>query len=126
MKRAERGASVPEFVLILVLIVPLAWGLIHLAFVFHVRNTLTAAASDGARVAATYGATDRDGIDRARAAVTAALDDHHADDIQVTRMREGQVGVVRVQIESHVSFFGSRSPGTRIVGEASAVIQEVP
>jgi hypothetical protein len=51
--RGERGSAVVDFVLVLVVLVPLFLGIVQVALVLHVRNTLTAAASEGAR----YGAT---------------------------------------------------------------------
>ena len=42
-----------DFVLVLVVVVPLFLGIVQLALVLHVRNTLTSAASEGARYAAT-------------------------------------------------------------------------
>ena len=49
----QRGAAVVDFVLVMVILVPLFLGIFQLALVLHVRNTLTAAASEGARAAAT-------------------------------------------------------------------------
>ena len=51
--RDERAAAVVDFVLALVVLVPLFLGILQVALVLHVRNTLTAAASEGARYAAT-------------------------------------------------------------------------
>ena len=61
----ERGAAVVDFVLVLVVLVPLLLGVLQVGLVLHVRNTLMAAASEGARYAATV---DRpaDGRRRAR------------------------------------------------------------
>ena len=53
----ERGSAVVDYVLVMVLLVPLVLGIIQLGLVLHVRNTLTAAASDGARAGAPLGAT---------------------------------------------------------------------
>jgi len=49
----ERGAAVVDFVLVLVVLVPLVLGILQVALVMQVRNTLAAVASEGARVAAT-------------------------------------------------------------------------
>ena len=48
----ERGSAVVDFVLVMVVLVPLVLGIAQVGLVLHVRNTLTAAASDGARSAA--------------------------------------------------------------------------
>ena len=49
-RRDERGAAVVDFVLVLVVLVPLVLGILQVALVLHVRNTLAAAAAEGARV----------------------------------------------------------------------------
>ena len=40
----------------MLILIPLVMGIVQLGLVLHVRNTLTAAASDGARAGAPYGA----------------------------------------------------------------------
>ena len=42
--RDQRGSAVVDFVLVLVVLLPLFLGILQLALVLHVRNTLTAAA----------------------------------------------------------------------------------
>ncbi|MGB0189764.1 MAG: TadE/TadG family type IV pilus assembly protein, partial [Nocardioides sp.] len=54
-RRTSRGAAVVDFVLVVVVLVPLVLGVLQVSLVLLVRNTLTAAASDGARYAATVG-----------------------------------------------------------------------
>ncbi len=70
--RRERGSAVVDFVLVMVLLVPLVLGIVQLGLVLHVRNTLTAAASDGARAGAPLGATPEDAEVRARRMITDA------------------------------------------------------
>ena len=41
----ERGAAVVDFVLVLLVLLPLVLGILQLALVLHVRNTLASAAS---------------------------------------------------------------------------------
>ena len=57
----EGGAAVVDFVLVLVVLVPLVLGIVQLALVLHVRNTLASAAAEGARAAAAKGASRRRG-----------------------------------------------------------------
>ena len=54
-QRREGGSAVVDFVLVVVVLVPLVLGVLQVSLVLLVRNTLTAAASDGARYAATVG-----------------------------------------------------------------------
>ena len=60
-RRRQRGAAVVDFVLVLVVLVPVFLGILQVALVLFVRNTLAAAASEGARYAATL---DRDPVER--------------------------------------------------------------
>ncbi len=69
----ERGAAVVDFVLIMVLLVPLVLGVAQVALVLHVRNTAAAAASEGARASAPLGATPADGAARTRSMIRDAL-----------------------------------------------------
>jgi Flp pilus assembly protein TadG len=57
----ERGAAVVDFVLVLVVLVPVFLGILQVALVLFVRNTLTAAASEGARYAATLDRSPEEG-----------------------------------------------------------------
>ena len=47
--RSGRGAAVVDVVLVLAVLVPVVLGIMQVALVLHVRNTLVAAASEGPR-----------------------------------------------------------------------------
>jgi len=70
-----------DFVLVTVLLVPLFLGILQLALVLHVRNTLTSAASEGARYAATSDRGPADGVARAREQIAGVLGPSYDDDI---------------------------------------------
>lgn len=72
-RRRERGAAVVDFVLVLVLLVPMFLGVLQVALVLFVRNTVAAAASDGARYAATLDREPTDGAARTRAQISGVL-----------------------------------------------------
>ena len=72
-RRAEGGAAVVDFVLVLVVLVPLFLGILQVGLVLHVRNTLTSAASEGARYAARVDRGLDDGRARAREQAESAL-----------------------------------------------------
>ena len=69
----ERGAAVVDVVLILVVLVPLALGILQLGLVLHVRNTLTSAAAEGARTAAELDRGMADGEARTRREIAGAV-----------------------------------------------------
>jgi len=60
-------------VLVLVVLVPVFLGILQLALVLLVRNTLAAAASEGARYAATLDRSPADGAARTRSQIDGAL-----------------------------------------------------
>ena len=61
--------------LVLLVLLPLVLGILQLGLVLHVRNTVTAAASEGARRAAAWEATPQDGLETARDQWSAAVSD---------------------------------------------------
>ena len=74
----QRGAAVVDFVLVLVVLVPLFLGVLQVALVLFVRNALTAAASEGARYAATLDRDPADGAARTRSQIQGALAGRYA------------------------------------------------
>ena len=50
--RSSRGSAVVDFVLVLVVLIPLFLGILQVGLVMLVRNTLANAAAEGARHAA--------------------------------------------------------------------------
>ena len=69
-RATERGAAVVDFVLVLVVLVPVFLGILQVALVLFVRNTLAAAASEGARYAATLDRDPADGAARTRSQIS--------------------------------------------------------
>ncbi|MGZ4429577.1 MAG: TadE/TadG family type IV pilus assembly protein, partial [Nocardioidaceae bacterium] len=77
----QRGSAVVDFVLGVVVLVPLFLGLLQVALVLHVRNTLTSAASEGARYAATADEPLTAGVARTREQIAGALAARFARDV---------------------------------------------
>jgi Flp pilus assembly protein TadG len=98
---AEHGAAVVDFVLVSLVLVPLVLGLVQVALVLHVRNTLTAAATEGARYAATVDRQPQDGVARTRQQIADAIADRFA--AQVTGSDVTVDGVPTVEIRVHAS-----------------------
>jgi hypothetical protein len=108
-----------DFVLVAPLVAVLALAVVQLALALHVRATLAAAAAEGARSAAAWGAAPRDGVTRARELVN----DNLAGDV-VTAMSaryERRLGlpVVTVRIDGRVPMIGLLGPqGLTVEGSA--------
>ncbi|MEH3034412.1 MAG: TadE/TadG family type IV pilus assembly protein [Aeromicrobium erythreum] len=125
-RRAESGASVVEFVLVMTVLVPLVLGIVQVGLVLHVRNTLTAAASDGARAGAPLGATPEQAAERTRSSIRAALDDRYAGDVTATATQVGDVEVVAVRVRTEVPALGLMGPAVPLDVRGRAVREQDP
>ena len=117
----ERGSAVVDFVLVMVLLVPLVLGIAQVALVLHVRNTISAAASEGARAAAPVGATPGDGVARTRRVITQALDDRYADDVSASDTTIGGLPGIVVEVRAEVPALGLMGPSVSLSVSGHAV-----
>ncbi|MRJ76694.1 pilus assembly protein [Aeromicrobium sp. SMF47] len=122
----DRGAAVVDFVLIMVLLVPLVLGIAQVALVLHVRNTLAAAASEGARSAAPLGATPADGAERTRTMIRTALDDRYADDVAASLTTVGGAPGTEVEVRAQVPALGLFGPSVSLTVRGHAVREVEP
>ena len=124
--RPERGAAVVDFVLIMVLLIPIVLGVIQVGLVMHVRNTLSAAASEGARAAAVIDGDPTLGADRARALIRAAIADKYAEGVTAGfQVVDGMPGTV-VRVRTKVPALGLFGPAVSLSVEGHAVREDVP
>lgn len=124
-RRDERGAAVVDFVLVLVVLVPLLLGILQLALVLHVRNTLASAATEGARYAAAQGRGPGDGAARTREQIEGAVSGDFAEDVSVRRVLVGGVWTIEVVVRAKVPALGLGGPGVE-VEVAGHAVQELP
>jgi Flp pilus assembly protein TadG len=123
---SERGAAVVDFVLVLLVLVPLFLGVLQVALVLHVRNTLTAAASEGARYAATADRSPAAGAERTREQIAGALAARFAR--QVTARPAAVAGArgVEVDVVAEVPALGIGGPAVRLRVSGHAVEEAAP
>ena len=119
-RRSSRGAAVADFVLVLVILIPLFVGILQVGLVLLVRNTLANAAAEGARHAATL---DRDlaaGEQWTRHQVTGAISGRFARDIDVRLVSIGGQPTVEVVVHASVPALGLGGPAISldVVGHA--------
>ena len=121
----ERGAAVVDFVLVVVVVLPLVLGLLQLGLVLHVRNTLTAAASEGARYGATVDRSPGAGAERARSQIRTALAGRFARQVSARPVTIDGVPGVEVRVRAEVPPLGLWGPAVplRLTGHA---VEEVP
>lgn len=122
--RDEHGAAVVDFVLVSLVLVPLVLGLVQVALVLHVRNTLTAAASEGARYAATVDRAPQDGVARTRAQISRAVADRYAADVSGSDVLVDGVPTVEIRVHASVPALGLWGPGVGIEVTGHAVREE--
>lgn len=123
---SERGAAVVDFVLIMVLLIPLVLGIAQVALVLHVRNTLASAASEGARASAPLGATPADGAARTRSMIRQALADHYADDVSASSTTIGGASATAVVVHARVPALGLFGPSVSLTVRGHAIRDVAP
>ena len=107
-RRTERGAAVVDAVLVMVVLVPL---------VLFVRNTMAAAASEGARLAATADRGPADGAALTRTQIDAAVSGRFAQDVSARQTPDG----VEVTVRARVPALGLGGPGIDLAVTGHAV-----
>lgn len=111
--------------LVLVVLIPLFLGILHLALVLHVRNTLTAAASDGARYAATADRGPGDGAAYTRSQIREAMSGRFARSVSAHPASVSGVPGVEVVVRAEVPALGLWGPSVTLEVEGHA-IEESP
>lgn len=124
--RSERGAAVVDFVLIMVLLIPIVLGVIQVGLVMHVRNTLAAAASEGARAAAVADGDPAVGAARTRALIRAAIADRYADGVTAGFGLVGGAPGTIVRVRAEVPALGLFGPSVSVSVEGHAVREDPP
>ena len=123
-RRDERGVAVVDFVLVLVVLVPLFLGILQVGLVLHVRNTLTAAASEGARYAATADRGPSDGVTRTRQQIRDAVAADFASRVSAHEVSVRGVPGVRLDVIAEVPPLGLWGPAVRVDVSGHAVEEQ--
>ena len=123
MRHGQRGSAVVDFVLVLVVLLPLALAVVQLALVLYVRNTVAAAASEAARYAATLGHTPADGQQRFRDQLSGALPGRYADAVTADRTTLDGAPAVEVTVRVSVPALGLGGPGVSFTVAGHAVVE---
>lgn len=119
-RRGEQGSAVVDFVLVLVVLIPLFLGILQLALVLHVRNTLTAAASDGARYAAAVDRSPADGAEHTRGQISGVLSERFARQVTARQTQVDGAATVEVTVVAEVPALGLWGPAVRLEVEGHA------
>ena len=109
--RGERGSAVVDFVLVSTILVPLFLGILQVGLFLYVRNTVTAAASEGAHYAAVLNRAPADGEARTRELIDGVVTDGLVDSVSAEETEiDGQPGV-EVTVHAHMPPLGLWGPG---------------
>ncbi len=122
-RRDDRGSAVVDFVLVMVILVPLFLGILQVALVLHVRNTLTAAAAEGARYGATAGHTPENGATRTRSQVTGTLSGRFADRVSAAHTVLDGAPAVVIHVEADVPPLGLWGPRVHLEVDGHAIAE---
>jgi hypothetical protein len=106
-----------DVVLVMVVLVPVVVGILQVALVLFVRNTLASAASEGARLAATSDRGPADGAALTRTQIDDAVSGRFAQDVTATQ--QGQS--VEVTVHAKVPALGIGGPAIELTVTGHAV-----
>ena len=124
--RSQDGSAIADFALVSVVLVPLFFGILQLALVWHVKTTLTSAASEGARSGAAYDRTTLDGQRRTSAVIDETFGTDFRDEVTASDSTvSGQPGV-EVDVSAQVPMLGFWGPTITVEVTGHAVKEVVP
>ncbi len=122
-RRDERGAAVTDFVMVSVLLMLVFVLTIQVGLALWTRNTLIAAAQEGARVAARADSSLAEGEARTRDVVAAQLADRYADDVTASTDVVGGVQVVVVTVRAPLPVLGPFGPDRALEVRGRAYVE---
>jgi Flp pilus assembly protein TadG len=112
---------VVEFTLVLILLVTLFVALLQLGLTLYVRNTLVAAAAEGARYAANADRTPAEGAALSRRLIRASLADRYAEDVTAGYEDVAGVQTVFVQVQTSAPVIGLLGPSRSLTVRGHAM-----
>ena len=126
--REDAGSAVAEFVMVSVLLIGLFAGILQVGLVLFVRNTLVAAAADGARYAANADRGPSEGAAYTEGVIRDALADRFADGVTAGFETVGGAPTVYVQADATVPLLGFWGPprGPRLTVRGHALDEGAP
>lgn len=124
--RCDDGSAVVDFVLVSLVLVPLVLGIVQLALVLHVRNTLTAAASEGARYGATVDRGPDEAQERTRLQARQAVAARFTRDVVAEERDVDGVPTMEVRVRAVVPPLGLWGPGVSLDVVGHAVEENAP
>ena len=120
----DRGSAPVDFVLVGgLLLSPLFLGVVQLGLALHVRNTLVACASEGARYAANADRVPSDGAARTRACIAASLNDSFARNVTAVVVNDAGPPTVDVTVRAPLPVVAFVGPSGALVVHGHALAE---
>ncbi len=123
-RRRESGSAVVDFVLVVVVLLPLFLGILQLALVLHVRNTLVSAASEGARYGATADRGLGDAVLKTREQIRTTLSERYARAVTAHQVDQAGAPTLEVRVEATVPALGLGGPGIHLSVTGHAIEEQ--
>jgi Flp pilus assembly protein TadG len=125
-RRPAEGSAVVEFALVSSLLVVLFLAILQVGVALHVRNTLVAAAAEGARYGAAADRSAVDGAAKTREIIGASLPGSYAVDVTSGYQIIGGLDTVVVQVRAPLPLLGLVGPVADLVVRAHALVEVLP
>lgn len=113
--RRDDGSAVVDFVLVSTLLVTLFLGVVQLGVALHVRNTLVAAAAEGARYAANADREPAEGAQRTRDLIARSLGAEVVQDVAAGFEEVAGSRTVVVEVRARLPLVGLLGPDQSLV-----------
>ncbi len=125
-RRSQRGSAIADFALVSVVLVPLFFGILQLALIWHVRTTLTSAASEGARYGAAFDRTAQDGRRRTSDRIDQTFGGDFAARVSADDTAVAGLPGVEVDVAADVPVLGFWGPEITVHVSGHAVKEVLP
>jgi hypothetical protein len=110
----DRGAALPEFVMVAVVVTFVFGALLQLAFALHVRTVLVDCVAEGARYGALGDRDPQDGVVRARDLISLRLGERYAQDVRAGEVEVAGLPVVEVSATAPLPVIGPLGTATTV------------
>ncbi len=125
-RRDDSGAAIADFALVSVVLVPLFFGVLQIALVWHVKTTLTSAAAEGARYGANFDRTSADGGARTRSVVDDVFGGDFVNHVASSDTTINGAPAVEVEVSAQVPVLAFWGPTITVETSGHAVKEVLP
>jgi Flp pilus assembly protein TadG len=125
-RRGEHGSAIVDFALVSVVLVPLFFGILQLALIWHVKTTLTSAASEGARYGASYNREAEDGALRTSAVIDEVFGTDFDDLVSASTTQIAGAQAIVIEVRAEVPVLVLWGPTVQVDVTGHAIKEEPP